>query len=223
MTPDQAGAVMTLRATLDELFRHDALAKKAQERLLRTGHRKDLANLLADATKEALRSSNIQRLCRLCGLLPQVPSPKTAQALFGVLQYDDETARLAAGEGLVELGVLHFDLLRDGALAMLEASKDGFGISELADIIAETEHPAAVDLLIAMVKHKNPQVVSAALEVVGELCWHDKVRRALDELEGDNRSVVVEDEQEGQVTLSIAELAEGIKAALSDAAAKVRG
>ncbi len=198
----------SLQATLDELFEHSAGVGRAREQLLDQRDEGALAELLVSATTAALDEGGGDRLERLAELLSEIPGQSPVETLFNILGSEEhEEARIAAGEALVEVGTRDFALLRKVAHLFLAHGQTLHAASGLADVLAEIPTEEGAELLMAMLDHKDARVVVASLEVAGELSWNEEVLERLTSLTEDRRTVDVEDEREGQISLGIGELA----------------
>lgn len=219
--------------TLEELFRHDALARAAERALLGTEDRRGLKQALKAATEKAKAElvegsgGAEERLEALADLWGQVGGETAAQVLVGLLTSPSAEVRHAASEALIEVAEPEngdeaifgkvTTLLRD---SLKSGKLQGPAFDELAYLVAELHAPEIVDLLLDMLGHRDPAVVAAGLEVAGEWGWHDRVAAALERLSKDARAVTVDDEDEagggagGKVTLSLAELAQAVTEAL---------
>jgi hypothetical protein len=226
----KAPTAQSLAETLEELFRHDALARAAERALLGAPDRRGLKQALKAATEQATAELAAepdagaaegaeQRLEALADLWGQLGGETAAQVLVGLLASPSPSVRHAASEALIEVaepdngdeaifgkvaGLLRASL-RSGALR-------GPALAELAYLVAELHAPEMTDLLLDMLGHDDPAVVAAALEVAGEWGWHGGVAAALERLSKDPRTVTVDDEDEGggSVSLSLGEIAQAV-------------
>lgn len=201
---------MDYSGTLDELFRHDRLARKAERRLLASKDRKGLSRALLGATATELQGDAPDaedRLARLTELLAEVATLETTSTLFEILCDQRPKARRAAVDALIGVGVERFDLLARAARKILSENLSLSVLEELALVLGEVDPEEAVDLLLEMLEHRDPNVVVAALEIAGGFGWDKRIWKSLARLTRDGRAVTIDDEEEGRVTLSISELA----------------
>lgn len=213
--------------TLEELFRHDALARAAERALLGAEDRRGLKQALKAASEQATAALAAggegaeARLEALADLWGQVGGETAAQVLVGFLGSASAEVRHGASEALLEVAEPEngdeaifgkvTKLLRDG---LKSGALLGPALEELSYLVAELHAHEIVDLLLDMLGHRDPAVVAAGLEVAGEWGWHSAVANALERLSHDPRAVAVDDEEEGQISLSIAELAQAVTEAL---------
>ncbi len=201
---------MDYSETLEELFHHDRLARKAEHRLLASKDRKGLGRALRAAVANGLQSNDPeaeQRLVRLAELLARAQTGETTQSLFEVLRDGGPRARQSAADALIEVGLARFDLLARTVRGALSESLPMPVLEDLALVLGELEADVTVDLLLEMLGHEDARVVVAALEVAGGLGWDRRIWKRLARLTEDGRAVTIDDEEEGRVTLSISELA----------------
>ncbi len=209
---------MDLADTLKKLFHHDALARHAEEALLDSSDRKGLFRALRDETNLSRKQPDraaLSRLEVLAGLWGHVGGAEAAQVLIELLLRSAPSVQAAAGEALTELASTSFDTFARAVKELLASSQRlGPEIEELAFVLSEIEDPGVVKLLVIMLDHDDPRAVAAALEVAGEWGWDKGIGRALAQLTRDDRTIALVDDQEGEVTLSIAELASEVTEAL---------
>jgi hypothetical protein len=203
---------------LDELFRLDALARQAEQDLMDTEDTAGLSRILSQAVLSNVDDPNAEdRLLLAIGLLAQVETAEAAQTLFGLLDDSRDVGDRVIGavaEALVDLGEASFDLLEQAAKEVLDRGASPMVLEALSYLLGEVEQPAKVGFMLTMLKHTDPQVVVAALEAAGEQGWDDRVWKQLLSLSADTRKVTIEDEQEGHVEMSVAELASEVIEAL---------
>jgi HEAT repeat protein len=209
---------MNLRRTLDELFHHDELARKAEAELLAGRDKALLCRTLTDEARRLLGREGAEaeaRLERIAGLLEQVASGEAVATLLDLLDGPHDAAREAAGEALVTLGEERLALLRSGLRTFLgaEGRAEGPALAEIPYVVASIDDPEAVDLLLELLEDRRAVVVASALEVAGEQGLDPRVRDAVSRLRGDARTVLVE-EEDGEAELTIGEIAGDVLEAL---------
>src|SRR5258705_5410835 len=122
---------MTLRDHLDALFDADRAAREAESKLV-SGPEKEVAKILADATREALalddRAESFLRLRRLPDLLAQVPGPEAIDSILAILDSDDESVRVEAGEALLDVTYGRFKDVARSIERLLERKHDGLSM-----------------------------------------------------------------------------------------------
>jgi HEAT repeat protein len=219
---------MKLDQTLETLFHHDAMARQTERALLESTDKGGLKAAMTAAMERALDSGDDESLARLevlANLWGQLGDEAAIKALMGLLSHQSDVVRRAAGGALVELAEpLEAEEGREGAdfervtraLRQRLEAKEPFGheIDEIAVILSELDTSRIVDLLLLMLRHTDPRAVAAGLLVAGEWAWQEDVKATLEKLTKDSRSVTIIDEDEGEVSLSISELATEIEAAL---------
>lgn len=220
---------MKLEEILETLFHHDTLARQAESDLLEINDRRALKAVLTSATDKALEQSDSAsevRLEVLAGLWGHIGDDRAATTLMGLLSNQCDAVRRAACEALIELAEPSDDIETEEAGEAFECfarvvrntlkGKERFGpeIDQLAYVLTALDNEKVVDLLLAMLNHQVPRAVAAGLAIAGEWAWDDGIKAAIEKLTGDSRSFTLVDEDEGEVSLSLAELASEIEAAL---------
>jgi len=181
---------------LEAIFRAERELREAEARLLDTRDKNILANLLARATTDALqlndREEASMRLGRLADLCAQVPGPQMVDTLIAILDDDDETVRVTAGEALLDVGYDRYAEVARGIERVLERKHTGVSMTELPWILAEIGEPSALALIKKFLASDDGEICASALEALvslGDPAGAD----ALDGLVDDAREVTVDD------------------------------
>lgn len=181
---------------LEAIFRADHELREAEARLLDTRDKNSLANLLARATADALalndRAEASLRLGRLADLCAQVPGPQMVDTLIAILDDEDETVRVTAGEALLDVGYDRYAEVARGIERVLERKHTGVSMTELPWILAEIGEPSALALIKKFLACEDGEICASALEALvslGDPAGAD----ALDGLVDDPREVTVDD------------------------------
>jgi len=181
---------------LEAIFRAERELREAEARLLDTRDKNILANLLARATTDALqlndREEASMRLGRLADLCAQVPGPQMVDTLIAILDDDDETVRVTAGEALLDVGYDRYAEVARGIERVLERKHTGVSMTELPWILAEIGEPSALALIKKLLASDDGESCASALEALvslGDPAGAD----ALDGLVDDPREVTVDD------------------------------
>ena len=181
---------------LEAIFRAERELREAEARLLDTRDKNILANLLARATTDALqlndREEASMRLGRLADLCAQVPGPQMVDTLIAILDDDDETVRVTAGEALLDVGYDRYAEVARGIERVLERKHTGVSMTELPWILAEIGEPSALALIKKFLASDDGEICASALEALvslGDPAGAD----ALDGLVDDPREVTVDD------------------------------
>jgi HEAT repeat protein len=196
--------------TIAEVLRYDGLARQNEQRLLDSTDRAGVSRAVTSAASALLDEPGEQSdlgLARLAGLLGRIATAEAARALIEMLGSTRPAAVQAAGEALTDIGDVDFDILAPAVREVLAAPSPGEVVEDLALVLADIDHPGAIDLVLEMLCHPSAQVVVAALEVAGELGWDRRIWDALQRLTGDHRAATVLDEDDGEVVVAISELA----------------
>jgi len=181
---------------LEAIFRAERELREAEARLLDTRDKNILANLIARATTDALqlndREEASMRLGRLADLCAQVPGPQMVDTLIAILDDDDETVRVTAGEALLDVGYDRYAEVARGIERVLERKHTGVSMTELPWILAEIGEPSALALIKKFLASDDGEICASALEALvslGDPAGAD----ALDGLVDDPREVTVDD------------------------------
>jgi HEAT repeat protein len=172
----------------DDAARADALAAAIEEA---RGHR--------EPAEAAMR---LERLADLCA---QVAGPKMADALIRILDDDEPTVRVAAGEALLDVGYERYAEVARAIERALDRNTTGMAMTELPFVIAEIGEPSALALLRRFLSHPDADVVAAGVEALVQLGDPGAIAD-LEKLVDDAREVTLDDLEDGDTT--IGELAE---------------
>ena len=204
---------------LESIFRAERDLRDAEARLLDARDKNALANLLARATSEALalrdRDEGALRLGRLADLCAQVPGPQMVDTLITMLDDEDESVRVQAGEALLDVGYDRYAEVARGIERALDRKHTGIAMTELPWILAEIGEPSALGLVRRVLASEDGEICASALEALvslGDPAGAD----ALDGLVDDPREVTVDgddDESDGLRT-TIGQLAREARAEL---------
>lgn len=130
-------------------------------------------DLLAAAVQQAKamsdRSEAVMRLERLADLCAQVPGPRMADALIAILDDGEASARVAAGEAILDVAYERYAEVARAIERRLQSQAEGPALSELPWILAEVGEPSALGLLQRFLQHADAEVVAAALEALVRL------------------------------------------------------
>jgi len=181
---------------LEAIFRAERELREAEARLLDTRDKNILANLLARATTEALQLNDREeaslRLGRLADLCAQVPGPQMVDTLIAILDDDDETVRVTAGEALLDVGYDRYAEVARGIERVLERKHTGVSMTELPWILAEIGEPSALALIKKFLASDDGEICASALEALvslGDPAGADALQNLVD----DQREVTVDD------------------------------
>lgn len=207
---------------LEAIFRAERDLRDAEARLLDARDKNALANLLARATTDALalndREEGTLRLSRLADLCAQVPGPQMVDTLIAILDDEDETLRVSAGEALLDVGYDRYAEVARGIERVLERKHTGVSMTELPWILAEIGEPSAIVLIKKFLASEDGEVCASALEALVSL-GDPAGAEALEGLVDDRREVTVDDGEDDD--------AEGIRTTIGqlarEAIAELRG
>lgn len=181
---------------LEAIFHAERELRQAEAHLLDTRDKNALANLLARATADALTMSDREegtlRLSRLADLCAQVPGPQMIDTLLAILDDEDESLRVTAGEALLDVGYDRYAEVARGIERVLERKHTGVSMTELPWILAEIGEPSAVVLIKKFLGSQDGEVCASALEALVSL-GDPAGAEALDALVDDTREVTVDD------------------------------
>ena len=215
-------AAMRPEQLLEAIFRAERDLRDAEARLLDARDKNALANLLARATTDALalndREEGTLRLSRLADLCAQVPGPQMVDTLIAILDDEDETLRVSAGEALLDVGYDRYAEVARGIERVLERKHTGVSMTELPWILAEIGEPSAIVLIKKFLASEDGEVCASALEALVSL-GDPAGAEALEGLVDDRREVTVDDSDDDG--------AEGIRTTIGqlarEAIAELRG
>jgi HEAT repeat protein len=181
---------------LEAIFRAERDLRQAEAQLLDTRDKNVLANVLARATADALAMSDREegslRLSRLADLCAQVPGPQMIDTLISILDDEDESLRVNAGEALLDVGYDRYAEVARGIERALEKKHTGISMTELPWILAEIGEPSAIVLIKKFLASEDGEICASALEALVSL-GDPAGAEALDALIDDTREVTVDD------------------------------
>lgn len=193
-----------MRDQLEMLFDADRQLRKTERELLLAQPTESVADLLDSAVDEARQLHDPEeasmRLERLADLCAQVPGAKMADALIRILDADEPSVRVAAGEALLDVGYERYAEVARAIERALEQDRQGPAMTELPWLLAEIGEPSALPLLRRFAGHRDADVVAASIEALarlGEPEGASTVKQFVD----DPREVSLEDEFATSTTL----------------------
>jgi HEAT repeat protein len=197
---------------LDQLFDADRTLRRVEAELMENSDERELENALAQAVDQAAalndRAEATLRLERLADLCAQIPGPRMADALVQILNDEEPSVRVAAGEALLDVGYERYAEVARAIERALDAPKRGPAMSELPWILAEIGEPSAVPLVRRFTEHPDADAVAAAVEALAQL-GDPSAMPTLERLKRDERTVRLEDDLDQETTVStIGELAQ---------------
>lgn len=163
---------MTPRELLNEIFDADRRARDVERKLLAAGDPGALADVLENATCEALALDDEDeaevRLVRLADLCAQVPGPRMADALIAILDHESPRVRIEAGEALRDVAYERFKEVARAIERALERKHRGLAMQELPFVLVEVHDPDPVPLMARFLEHPDANVVGAAIEALAD-------------------------------------------------------
>ncbi len=200
---------MSLPEHLNAVFAADRAVREAEARLLGEGDEAALSELFAMAVAQAKalsdRAEATARLERLADLCAQVPGPAMADALVSILDDEEPSVRLAAGEALLDVGYERYAEVARAVERALERGASGAAMGELPYVLAEIGEPSALRLIRRFLDNPKADVVAAAIEALAQLGDPEAIAD-LEELVDDTRTVTFEEFEE-ETTATVGELA----------------
>jgi HEAT repeat protein len=196
-----------LKTMLAALFDADRALLQAEEAFLSGGADHLLAGALDAATTEAFALGGDEaeiRLRRIADLAAQLEGPVAVAVILRVLDHDEPSVRVEAGEALLDVAYERFKEVARGVEHLLETQHTGLSMRELPFVLAEVREPMPTVLLVRFLKHADAEVVAAAVEALAELGDPSAIPH-LERVLDDSREVEVEDLEDA--TASIGDLA----------------
>ena len=147
------------------------------------------------------------RFVALAEVLAELEGPEVVEMLIDVLDLEDSDARQVAGEALVGLASDRFAEVAhvvEKQLATRPASSTA--LRELTYVFAMIPDASSVKLLEKFLAHSEAAVVASAIEALVEI-GDAAASRALHKLKNDKRQVSIEDDRDGDETVTIGQLA----------------
>lgn len=202
-------AVTMPKAHLDAIYAADRALRAAERSLL--GENPDaltelLVKAVADAKDEVDVEESMMRLERLADLCAQVPGPKMADALISILDDDEPSVRVAAGEALMDVAYDYYAEVARAVDRALDRGESGPAMAELPYVLANIGEDSAGAQLKRFMQNADPDVVAAAIEA-SVILLEPNLIPSLKELIGDER-MAVEEDFEDETTASLGELAQ---------------
>jgi HEAT repeat protein len=203
------------KAELEAIFDADRRAREAEQRLLSMPDAA-VTELLSDAVRKELASERrrdaVARLERLADLCAQVGGPEMADALIQILNDDEPSVRVAAGEALLDLAYDRYAEVAHAIERALDRGTRGPAMAELPWVVAEVAEPSALALIRRFLEHPEADAIAAAIESlaeVGDPAATEWIRKFV----GDPREVSMDDFEE-ETSATLGELAEAAIEAL---------
>lgn len=196
-----------LKSSLAALFDADRALLRAEEAFLSAGADHALAGALDAATTEAFSAGGDDaetRLRRIADLAAQLEGPVAVSVILRVLDHDEPSVRVEAGEALLDVAYERFKEVARGVEHLLETKHTGLSMRELPFVLAEVREPMPTALLARFLQHPDAEVVAAAVEALAELGDPSAIPH-LERVLDDPREVEVEDLEDA--TASIGDLA----------------
>lgn len=194
---------------LETIFRSDRDLREAESRLMQTRDQNTLSDILWKATEDARgmqdRQEGAMRLERLADLCAQVPGPRMTDALIMILDDEDPTVRVAAGEALLDVGYERYAEVARGIERILDKKHKGPALAELPWVLAEIGEPSALGLIRRFLENDDAEVAASAIEALTTLLDPSAIP-ALEALVDDDREVAVDD-GESETMTTVGELA----------------
>jgi HEAT repeat protein len=195
---------MGVAAHLTKIFDADRESRQAEERLFSDGEPKELSDLFASATKEALALDDPDeselRLRRLADLCAQVPGPAMADTLVSILDHHEPAVRTEAGEALLDVAYERFKDVAGAVERALDRGLAGPAMQELPFILTEVRDPDPIPLVARFLKHTDAQVVAAGIEALAAFGDPGAIDH-LKKLVKDPREATLEDLDEDKTTI----------------------
>ena len=198
-------AAMALTDHLTRIFDADRAARDAEAAFLETGDGASRSQALRQAIEAASqlddRDESVSRLERLADLCSQIPGADSVDSLILILNDDEPSVRLAAGEALLDLAYDRYAEVARGIDRALDGRTSGPAMAELPGILGEVGEPGAQIQLRRFLDLDDPDAIAAAIEAMAQL-RDPAAADALEPLTDDNRVVVLDDaERETEATL----------------------
>ena len=196
------------RTFLSTLFDADRALLKAEEAFLGAGPDHVLAAELERATAEAFGMGSSDeaeaRLRRVADLCAQLEGPVAVSVLLRLLDHDEPTVRVEAGEALLDVAYERFKEVARGVERLLEEKHSGHSMRELPFVLAEVREPMPTQILARFLGHPDAEVVASAVEALAELGDPSAIPH-LERMLDDQREVEIADLEDA--TASIGDLA----------------
>jgi len=190
--------------TLEALFEADRRARAAERKLLEGEPEDTLSTLLSEAVAEAKevedQEERSMRLYRLADICAQVPGPLMADALVDILDEEDPTLRVTAGEALLDVAYERYAEVAYAVERRLDANQNGPAMRELPYIVAEVGEPSALPLIARFLKLNDEEAVASGIESLANL-QDPAALKFLRPLRSDTRTVWLDDQENSPSTI----------------------
>lgn len=203
---------------LARVLEADRALREAQEAFFQGGDERALSAVIAreidDAWSHRDHDEGTARLIRLADLLTELGGAAAARLLVRLLGHEEPAVRVAAGEGLYELGCDRYAEVARAIEAEVDKGADTVALAEAPFVLAELGEPGGVKICLKLLKHKDPDVVGAAIEGLAQL-GDPSALKDIEALRNDRRELTVEEESDqGGVTVGdlAAEASEHLRA-----------
>ncbi len=153
----------------------------------------------------ANHDDDIDRLMRISELLADAGGALACQTLVRMLNHEDPTVRMDAGEGLLAIGREQYADVARAMEACVNEGKATAALAEVPYLLAELGEPGGVKLSLRLLKHADADVVAAAIECLATL-GDPSALKEIEKLRADKRTVTVEEELESD-ELTVGDLA----------------
>lgn len=199
-----------LDKTILDLFVAERAVRTLRGQLSSTNRTNDVLDAIGAAIgaarKEKEEDERILRLSTLAHVLARMEGARIVDLLIDVLDSEEPEVRVVAGNALEDLAFDRFKEVATGIeRALTRLPKGSPALSELPFVIVQVPEPGVLKVLQKFLGHEDAEAVAAGIEAFVEL-GDPKSSAWLERLEGDTRTVEVEDEPEN-VTVTIGELA----------------
>lgn len=201
-----------IEGRLARVFAADQALREAREELLSGDDRDGLVKALGREVDKGLgdpsSESAAMRLVCAADLLGDVGTAEACRHLVRLLSHEEEAVHYAAGDRLKELMYERY-----GEVArVLEAEIDRNALSpnalgEAAYLLAEVGEPGGAKIIAKLLKHKDSDVVGAAIESLASL-GDPESARLIEPLRNDKRKVTAEDEVGDWDEVTVGDIAE---------------
>ncbi len=209
---------MSANDVLQDLLKLEREQRTLERTLFETHDPKAIEGSVIAAIKAALANRadaeatpNLERLADLC---PHLEGPDIVDALFLVLNDDEPSVRLAAGEALLDAGYERYAEVARGVERLLDSDLEGPAKMEAPLLLAEIGEPGSMSLVRRFLESPDADVVAGAIEAAYRLADPSGIE-AISKLENDPRRVMLDDHQDESAT-TIGDLAGECLEALQD-------
>lgn len=189
----------SLQPKLQAIFDADRALREAQQAFFDDSNGSDDARVstLSTSLEQAQTLDDLDerasRLSRIADLLTDLAGEPAAKLLTQLLDDDDPSVRLAAGEGLIDLAYSRYAEIARVFEALIEDGRAIVALREVPLLLAQVGEPGGVKLCTKLLKHSDADVVASAIQALVEL-GDPASAREIDKLKGDTRMVTADDE-----------------------------